>query len=95
MLMKLKKVTYLLEYKLKIVFSNGKTKVCDFESWIFEDNVYLKPLRDIEFFKKVHLDESKYTIYWPNGADFCPDVLYKTGRAVRKTSRKSPRAKCL
>lgn len=77
-MIKIKKATYLKEYKIKILFNNGKTKVVDFENLIFESksDFYLEPLRDVEFFKKFELDESKYTICWTNGADFCPDVLY-------------------
>ena len=74
MLIKVEKATYLSEYKLKILFSNGRTKIIDFERWVFEhdNDVYLKPLRDLEYFKKVDLDDSKYTICWPNAADFFP-----------------------
>lgn len=92
-MLRVKKVEYLKDYKLKIVFNNGKTKIVDFESWVFEENVYLKPLRNIEYFKKVCMDDSNYSICWPNGADFCPDVLFEAGkeaktiRAARSTRR--------
>lgn len=81
-MLKVKKATYVGGYKLKVLFSNRKTKMVDFEEWIFEeDSFYLKPLRDVEFFKKFKLDQ--YTIVWPNGADFSPDMLYAAGREVR------------
>jgi hypothetical protein len=82
-MLRVKKVEYVCEYKLKVFFSNGKTKIIDFEKWISEDSVYLKPLRNLVFFKKVDLDDCKYSICWPNGADFSPDVLYESGREVR------------
>ena len=36
---------------------------------------------DIETFKQVQLDTEAGTVVWPNGVDFCPDVLrhYATG----------------
>jgi hypothetical protein len=89
-MLRVKKVTYVSEYKLKILFSNGKQKIIDFEEWLSEPNVYLKPLRDLEFFKKVHLDDCKYSICWPNGADFSPDVLYEY-EVIRSSKLTRPR----
>ena len=34
MLMRVKTVEYVSDYKLKLLFSDGKTKVVDFEEWI-------------------------------------------------------------
>jgi hypothetical protein len=82
-MLRVKKVEYLDEYKLNILFSNGRSKVVDFENWIAEENVYLKPLRKIEYFKKVRIDDFNYSICWPNGADFSPDTLFEAGREVK------------
>ncbi|MDE3046315.1 MAG: DUF2442 domain-containing protein [Verrucomicrobiota bacterium] len=92
-MIRIKKATYLSGYKIKLLFSDGKIKVVDFENWIFgKKNVYLEPLKEIEFFKKFELDEPKYTICWPNGADFCPDVLYKIGQEIKRPVRRSKKA---
>jgi hypothetical protein len=40
-------------------------------------------LRKIEYFKRVHIDDSNYSICWPNGADFSPDVLFEAGKEVK------------
>lgn len=80
MLHKVKKVEYLNGYKLKLKFNDQKIKIVDFSDWLNDGKGYLIPLKDIEYFKKVALDEFEYTIIWPNGADFCPDVLYEIGK---------------
>jgi Protein of unknown function (DUF2442) len=80
--MRVKKVQYLDGYKLKILFSNKKTKVVDLSDLVVKGGFYFEPLKDIEFFKKVSLDDEKYplSICWPNHADICPDVLYEIGK---------------
>jgi len=87
-MIRIKNVEYLNKYKLKILFSDGKSKIIDFENWINEGGAYVLPLRDIDYFKKVHMDEFNYTICWPNGADFCPDVLYETGKDIQEQPRR-------
>lgn len=79
MMIRIKNVEYLSEYKLKVLFSDGKTKLIDFKNWINEGGAYILKLQNIEYFKKVQIDEFNYTICWPNGADFSPDVLYEIG----------------
>jgi len=95
MSIRVKKATHFGEYKIKILFSDGKTKIIDFKDWIFEvgASVYLKPLKDLEYFKKFDLDEPKYTICWPNGADFCPDVLYGIGKEIRSVQKRVRKVK--
>ncbi len=86
-MLKIKKASYVAGYKIKILFSDGKTKIVDFEKWIFADtpNFYLDPLKDKDFFKRFTQDEFNYSICWPNGADFSPDVLYRAGKQLRKS----------
>jgi len=85
MLLRVKNVKYLSEYKLELLFSDGKKKIVDFEEWLEEGGSYIVPLRKLDYFKKVHLDGFKYTICWPNGADFSPDILYETGKNIHLT----------
>lgn len=91
MLIRVKKAVYLRDYQLRVSFSNGKTKIIDFEKWIFDNpkSPYLGPMKNIEVFKQFSIDEFGYTLCWPSGADFSPDVLYSVGREVRKTARRS------
>ncbi len=74
-------VKYLKDYLLKITFNDNNTKVIDMKSYVGGDGVF-KPLADIEYFKKVKLDQVGNTICWENGADMCPDVLYEIGKII-------------
>ena len=97
-LVRVKSVEYVDEYKLRLAFTNGEVKVVDL-AYIFKGNSghYFEPLRDLERFKEVYCDYG--TICWPNGADFCPDLLYIIGKDVaqptqkRKNSSKVSRAR--
>lgn len=80
--MRVKKVEYLNNYKLKLFFSDGKTKIVDFKEKLKNAKGIFLPLKDMEYFKQVALDDCQLSICWPNGADICPDVLYDLGRQV-------------
>jgi Protein of unknown function (DUF2442) len=83
--MRVKKVEYAGRYKLKILFSDKKTKIVDIEPIINNSKGLFHPLRDVEYFKKVFLDDDEYplSICWPNGADICPDYLYELGSEIQ------------
>ena len=91
MLHRVKKVEYINRYKLKLQFTNGIIKVVDLEEMLKnEKNMFLQ-LMDINYFKKVRCDG--YSICWPNGIDFCPNLLYKAGKDVvqKLKCHKTPR----
>lgn len=84
--MRVKKATYVKDYKISLLFSDGITKVVDFEQFLtFERKLFI-PLQDLKYFKDFYVDE--ITICWPNGLDFSPDVLYEIGKEVKKTDKK-------
>lgn len=91
--MRVKKVNYLEEYKLKLLFSNNETKIVDLETMVKKGKGIFLPLKNLEYFKKVALDDCQLSICWPNGADICPDVLYEMGKLAKpkidKSSNKS------
>ena len=68
-----------------------KTKIVDLSKIVNEGGFYLDPLKDIEFFKKVSLDDERHplSICWPNDADICPDVLYRIGNEIKKPTQKT------
>ncbi len=92
--MRVKKVEYINGYKLKLLFSDKKTKIVDLSSLVKKGGFYFAPLQDIELFKQVSLDDEKHplSIVWPNDADICPDVLYEMGKeTVVQAKKHSPR----
>ena len=93
--MRIKKVEYFNEYKLKILFSDKKTKIVDIEPIIKKSKGLFHPLKKMEYFKRVSLDDEKYplSICWPNGADLCPDVLYEMGVEIKGSAKKTSRKK--
>lgn len=75
---RVKKVEYVEEYKLRLTFGDRVVKAVDLKSYLTK-GIFLQ-LKDIEHFKQVFIDG--HSIAWPNGADFCPDVLFEMGKTV-------------
>lgn len=88
--MRVLKVDYVNKYKVKLLFSDKKEKIVDIEPIINKGRKIFQPLKDIDYFKKVSLDDdvSPSSICWPNGADICPDVLYEMGKSFPKVLKK-------
>jgi hypothetical protein len=64
------------DYKLEIAFSDGTVSEFDFRRRISGRGGVFAPLQSIDFFAQVAVDPEAGTLTWPNGVDFCPDVLY-------------------
>jgi hypothetical protein len=77
MLPRVKSVSYLDGYRLKLRFTNKTEGIIDFRQKIVGRGGVFRPLEDIEFFKQVVVDRKSGTLVWPNEVDFCPDVLYQ------------------
>ena len=63
------------EYTLRVEFDDGTAQTIDFAPVLH--GYYFGPLRDLELFNQVRLDQEINTLVWPNGADFDPATLYK------------------
>lgn len=87
--MRVVKVEYIRDYKIKLWFSDKKIKIVDLEGELERPKGVFIPLEDLDYFKKVTLDDDKISICWPNGADFCPDLLYEMGKDVSPSKRKA------
>ena len=64
------------DFVLEITFANGKTARLDFRDRIVGRGGVFAALEDVGVFQQVQVDEEARTLVWPNGVDFCPDVLY-------------------
>ena len=87
MLHTVKKVEYLEGYKIKLIFNDMSVKTVDLENMLKHAKNMFIPLKDIDYFKKVKCDG--ISIYWPNGVDLCPDVLYKLGEEPSRQNSKN------
>ena len=56
-------------------FEDGASGTVDVAELIPFDGVF-EALKEAEFFAQVAVDREMGSIYWPNGADLDPDVLY-------------------
>ena len=82
---RVKRVRHLGDHRLELTFTDCTTGELDFRQRIVGRGGVFHQLEDVEFFKQVQVDPEAGTIVWPNGVDFCPDVLYSlaTGRPIR------------
>ncbi len=79
MILEVIKAEYVAEYKIKVWFNNGETKITDLKSTIWNDRRKIfEPLRNIEFFKSFNLQLD--TVCWQNGLDLAPEFLYELDR---------------
>lgn len=74
----IKDVSYLGSYKLELKFENGEHKIVNLKPHL--KGKIFKPLNNINYFKRVKVNEDIDTIVWPNNADFSPDFLYEISK---------------
>ncbi|MEG4252034.1 DUF2442 domain-containing protein [Microcoleus sp. Pol10D4] len=75
MLKDISSVQPLENYQLHLKFEDNQEGVVDI-SQLIEFTGIFAPLQDLAYFNKVKLNPEWGTIYWENGADLDPDVLY-------------------
>ena len=77
-------VRYVADYRLELGFTNGRHCEIDLRDHIVGRGGVFRPLADFDFFKQVQVEPEAGTIFWPNGVEFCPDVLYSlaTGQPI-------------
>jgi hypothetical protein len=76
-------VVYEGGYRLRLTFNDGTIKEIDLDEEL--SGPVFEPLRDVQFFSKVRLNQDTGTIEWPNGADFAPEFLSEIGTTVGAT----------
>ena len=62
-------------YKLHLTFEDGAEGIVDIAQLIEFTGVF-QPIADSAYFAQVTINPDLGTVYWPNGADIDPDVLY-------------------
>ena len=76
MILKIKNFSILEDFKIKITFNNGETRIVSLANEL--DGEVFVQLKNPDFFKKAYLTEWN-VIEWPNGADFAPEFLFEIG----------------
>lgn len=79
-----KKVEYLDDYEVRIIFNDGTVKEVDLKKELYGE--MFEPLKDLNLFKKVKVNKDTNTIEWENGADFAPEFLYEIGKTIKKAA---------
>ena len=72
---RLKNVTPRDPYRLCLEYETGELKVFDVDPYI--SGSWYEELRDIAYFKTVHLLPDGVGIEWQNGQDIAPHELYE------------------
>ena len=74
-------------YSVHLRFEDGLAAEVDL-SYLLEFGGVFEPLKDIDFFRELKVDECGDTICWPNEADIAPETLYNhVQRAVYAKKR--------
>lgn len=74
MILHIKKINYLGDYRVEVTFNNGKIGVADLSSAL-TGGVFEQLKNPLEF-AKLSVDDELETIAWPNGADLAPEYVY-------------------
>lgn len=62
------------DHRLRVSFNDGVIREIDCSFLL--DGTLGKPLRDLDYFRQVRVDEDARTIVWPNGLDPAPELLH-------------------
>ena len=74
-------------YTLRVAFDDGVEQTINLESVLYGE--MFGPLRDLQIFNQVHLDDEVRTLVWPNGADFDPWTLHEWPRFAETLSTRA------
>lgn len=80
MIPRIRDVTPMPDFCLRVVFDDGKTVLYD----VKEDMEQIKSYRDLSsicgLFNQVQLDESRTCVFWNDRIDLPSDTIYEYGR---------------
>jgi len=79
MIPRIKMVEPMPDYKLRVLFDDGKTVIYN----VKEDIETIESYKDLEavqgLFEQVQLDESRTCVYWNDQIDLPSDTIYEYG----------------
>jgi len=77
-------VRHIKEYELELQFTDGTVAKLDFRRRVIGRGGVFRALESVAFFAQAAVDQEAGTLCWPNGVDFCPNVLYAeaTGQSI-------------
>ena len=84
-MIKVAKIIYLGEHRLRASFSDGMAGEYDFSAIVAGNGPMVEPLRDPAFFGRVFLEDGALT--WPNGFDAAPGWLRREIEATGALAR--------
>jgi hypothetical protein len=75
-MIKLIEAHYLEDFRVALIFSDGREGVFVGRDLLQRSGPLLVPLRDEAYFKRVFIDAG--ALCWPNGLELSPQRLYET-----------------
>lgn len=77
-------------HTLRLRFDDGSERVVDVSDALF--GPMGEPLADLDFFRRVRVDDELGTVTWPNGFDLDPDVLHGDYEPTPSPAAQTPEA---
>jgi len=74
MFIRIAEAKYIRDHVLWIKFDNGVEGEIDLSAELWGE--MFEPLRNLDSFRRFHIDNEINTIVWDNGADMAPDFLH-------------------
>jgi hypothetical protein len=74
-MIKVSRIEWVGSNRLRFTFSDGSAGEYDFSSIVSEEGPMVEPLRDVNYFRRVFVEQGAPT--WPNGFDVAPGWLYR------------------
>ena len=85
-------VRSLKNYRLRLVFADGTSGIVDLAGDIIGRGGDFAAMTEPAYFGKVEVNHELGTIQWPNGVDYCPDLLRQRLKTQHNQSRRLRRA---
>ncbi len=68
-------LVYRGDYRIEVVFDDGKRGVVDFSAYAERGGVFAR-FRDMAFFSDLHINEELGVLAWGDDLDIAPETLY-------------------